>query len=264
MTKDWPTAVVQTLPDQVAQMILARIAAGELAPGHRLPSQRELAQSMGVGLAVIREAIQRLAALNVVEASHGSGTVVRHFRWMPLIYDPTMFQLAMQRIGILDLWEARRLLEGQIIRLAAERATQADLDAMSAILERAKPLPTDYEASLVLNRAFHLALARAGQNAVLVDLLEPLLDVRTEGAGRRFSRETSQKTWEAHQRIFRAVLSRDLKQADKAIKFHFGVGPIALAELDERTLAARPAAVVPAPGAAVPPTVRIRRNRMEA
>lgn len=262
MKKDWPTAVVQTLPDQVAQMILARIAAGELSPGHRLPAQRDLAQSMGVGLAVIREAIQRLAALNVVEASHGSGTVVRNFRWMPLIYDPTMFQLAMQRIGILDLWEARRLLEGQIIRLAAERATQADLDAMHAILERAKPLPTDYEASLALNREFHIALARAGRNAVLVDLLEPLLDVRTEGAGRRFSRDISGKTWEAHQRIYRAVLSRDLKQADKAIHFHFGVGPIALAEIDERTLAARQPAAGAATRETAPVPVR-RRNRTE-
>lgn len=252
MTKAWPTATVQTLPDQVAQAILQRIATGELAPGHRLPSQRDLAQSMGVGLAVIREAVQRLAALNVVEASHGSGTVIRPFRWMPLIYDPSLFHLAMQRIGIRDLWEARQLLEGQIIRLAAERATPADIAAMEAILRRADPLPPDYETSQPLNREFHLALARAGQNAVLEDLLAPLLDVQTEGAGHRFDLEHSAKTWDAHRRIVDAVAARDLDAADAAIRHHFRIGPIALDEIDARSrLAAQPPGAIAAepPGA---------------
>ena len=143
---NWPSPTVQTLPDQVAEAILQRIATGELQPGHRLPAQRELAQSMGVGLAVIREAVQRLATLNIVEAAHGSGTIIRPFRWLPLLYDKSLFHLAMQRIGIRDLWEARRLLEGQIIRLAAQRRTELDLERMRDVLDAAKPLPETYGA----------------------------------------------------------------------------------------------------------------------
>jgi GntR family transcriptional repressor for pyruvate dehydrogenase complex len=228
MAKAWPSLTVQTLPDQVAQMILQRIAAGELRPGHRLPSQRELAQSMGVGLAVIREAVQRLQGLNIVEATHGSGTVVRAFRWIQLIYDPSLFLLAVQRIGVRDLWEARRLLETQITRLAAERATKSNLAEMRAILARAEPLPPDYEASNALNREFHLALARAAHNAVLEDLVAPLLDVQVEGVSHRFTRELCRRTWEAHRTIYRAVAARSLKQADRAIEQHFQVGPVAL------------------------------------
>ena len=121
--KVWPKPTIQNLPDQVAHTILQLIASGELRPGNRLPSQRDLAETMGVGLAVIREAVQRLAALNIVEASHGSGTIIRPFRWTPLIYDPTLFTMAAQQIGMRELWETRRLLEGQVIRLAVERAT---------------------------------------------------------------------------------------------------------------------------------------------
>ena len=234
MTKAWPTATVQSLPDQVAQMILERIATGELRPGHRLPSQRGLAQSMGVGLAVIREAVQRLAALNVVEASQGSGTTVRPFRWMPLIYDPSLFQLAVQRIGVRDLWEARRLLEGQVIRLAAERATDSNLEAMQAVLDRADPLPVDYESSQTLNREFHLALAKAAQNAVLEDLVAPLLDVRFDGTSHRFSPEHCRETWKAHRGIFDAVAAHDLAAADRAIHRHFQIGPIAAEEIEAR------------------------------
>lgn len=234
MTKPWPTASVQSLPDQVAQMILERIATGKLLPGHRLPSQRELAQSMGVGLAVIREAVQRLMALNVVEASHGSGTTVRPFRWMPLIYDPSLFQLAVQRIGVRDLWEARRLLEGQVIRLAAERATDANLRALREVLDRARPLPGDYESSQALNREFHLAMAKAGQNAVLEDLVAPLLDVRFDGTSHRFSADHCRKTWQAHQTIYDAIAAHDVAAADRAIKKHFEIGPIAAEEIEAR------------------------------
>jgi DNA-binding FadR family transcriptional regulator len=238
MTKAWPVPTVQTLPDQVAQMILQRVAAGDLLPGQLLPSQRDLAQSMGVGLSVIREAVQRLAALNVVEATHGSGTVIRPFRWMPLLYDKSLFHLAMQSIGIRDLWEARRLLEGQIVRLAAERRTVADLKRIRAMLDRAKPLPETYEASQRLNREFHHALAEAAQNSVLVDLLDPLLDVQSEGAAHRFTREHCRLTWAAHEAIYDAVAERSSAAADRAIEHHFRIGPIALDEVNARSKAA--------------------------
>lgn len=238
MTTPWPSHTVQSLPDQVAHTILQRIATGELRPGHRLPSQRELARAMGVGLAVVREAVQRLTALNVLEATHGSGTVVQPFRWIPLIFDPSLFELAVRRIGVADLWEARRLLEGQIIRLAAERATEANLEAIRAVLERAEPLPVGYDDSKRLNREFHLAIARAAQNQVLEDLVAPLLDVHVEGAGERFTPEISKRTWGAHWAMFDAVAAGDVAAADRAIQAHFQIGPLALIAIEARSRSA--------------------------
>jgi GntR family transcriptional regulator, transcriptional repressor for pyruvate dehydrogenase complex len=262
MTRTWPKPIIQSLPDQVAQTILKRIATGELRPGHRLPSQRGLAASMGVGLAVIREAVQRLQALNIVEASHGSGTVIRPFHWIPLIYDPTLFALAVQRIGVHDLWETRRLLEGQVIRLAVERATRANLDAMRMVIARALPLPADYEASQKLNRDFHLALARASQNGVLEDLIAPLLELHTEGVDHRFTQQHCHRTWEAHQAIYDAVAARDLAAADKAIVEHFEVGPIALAEVEARSRHIAAVARRKKPPADAEATVRSTRAKL--
>ena len=122
---------------------------------------------MGVGLAVVREAVKRLEALNIIGATHGSGTVVRPFRWLPLIYDTSLFQLAAKRIGIRDLWETRQLLEGQIVRLASQRATASNLKTILSVLKRADPIPLDYDVSQGLNREFHLAVAEASQNPVL-------------------------------------------------------------------------------------------------
>ena len=236
MNQIWPKPVAQSLPDQVAELIVQRIATGELSAGHRLPSQRRLAQSMGVGLAVVREAVKRLEALSILGATHGSGTVVRSFRWMPLLYDPSLFLLAVKRIGIRDLWETRRLLEGQIARLAAERATAENLKEIRAVLDRAIPLPLDYPISQVLNREFHIAVAKASQNAVLTDLLTPLLDVRIDGIDHYFTEDMSRRTWAAHEAIHAAIAARDIATAEQAMREHFTVGPIAVeAEATEAT-----------------------------
>ncbi|HVX98696.1 MAG TPA: FadR/GntR family transcriptional regulator [Pseudorhodoplanes sp.] len=228
MNQFFPKPSAQSLPDQVAALIMQRIASGELASGHKLPSQRQLARSMGVGLAVVREAVKRLEALNVLGATHGSGTVVRPFRWMPLIYDQSLFTLAMKRIGIRDLWETRRLLEGQIVRLAAERAREENLVEIRAVLDRAKPLPLDYDVSSDLNREFHIAVAKASQNSVLIDLLTPLVDIHFQGIAHHFTEDVCRRTWEAHAAIYRAIARHDVAAAERAMRDHFTIGPIAV------------------------------------
>lgn len=230
----WPSLVVHSLPDRVAQMVLTRIASGELPPGSRLPSQRDIAERCGVGLAVVREALQRLAALNVVEAAHGSGTVVRPFRWTPILNDSSLATLAIERIGLADLWETRRLLEEQIILLAVERRTAKALADVADVLRRADPLPTSYEDSLALNREFHLAVARASGNFVLEDLLAPLLDIVNLGAAHRFTDDIRRKTWAAHWAIHDAIQARSADAARDAVRAHFLIGPISIEEIDAR------------------------------
>jgi GntR family transcriptional repressor for pyruvate dehydrogenase complex len=176
----------------------------------------------------VREAVKRLEALNILGATHGSGTVVRSFRWMPLLYDPSLFLLAMKRIGIHDLWETRRLLEGQIVRLAAERATEENLADIRAVLDRASPLPYDYDVSSALNREFHIAVAKASQNSVLIDLLTPLVDVHFQGIAHHFTEQMCRRTWDAHTAIYHAVASRNVAAAEEAMREHFTVGPIAV------------------------------------
>lgn len=230
MADGWSRPIAATLGDQVSREILTQIAAGALKPGDHLPSQRELAQALGVGLAVVREAIQRLEALGVLAAEHGSGTVVCEMRWSALIHNASLFDLAVRQIGVRDLWEARRLIEGQIVRLAAERATAADLATLRDVVSRADPLPLVYDRSQELNREFHLALARAAQNTVLEELLVPLLDVRTKDVAHRFDAGMARRTWEAHRAILAAVTSRDAVAAEASMVAHFRVGPIALAD----------------------------------
>jgi GntR family transcriptional repressor for pyruvate dehydrogenase complex len=246
MNQIFPKPVLQSLPDQVAGMIMQRIASGELGSGQKLPPQRQLAQSMGVSLAVVREAVKRLEALNVLDAAHGSGTVVRSIRWTPFLYDPSLFAMAMQNIDIKHLWETRRLLEGQIVRLAAERAKPHHIEEIRAVLDRADPLPLDYNVSSDLNREFHIAVAKAAQNNVLVELLTPLVDVHFQNISHHFTEDVCRRTWAAHEAIFRAVSRHDVAAAERAMREHFTVGPIAVETDTDGTKGSRKKAKAPA------------------
>jgi DNA-binding GntR family transcriptional regulator len=96
------------------------------------------------------------------------------------------------------------------------------------VLERAKPLPLDYDDSSALNREFHIAVAKASHNSVLIDLLTPLVDIHFQGIAHHFTEDVCRRTWEAHSAIYRAVAKHDVGAAERAMRDHFTVGPIAV------------------------------------
>ena len=109
-------------PEMVAEQILAKIHSGELIPGGRLPAQRDLATMLGVGRSSVREAINALVVAGVLEAVHGRGTfVARDSR-----SDAGLLKLkaALGAGSLLELMEARELLECKTAALAAERADE--------------------------------------------------------------------------------------------------------------------------------------------
>jgi GntR family transcriptional repressor for pyruvate dehydrogenase complex len=220
MNNSWPKPVARTLADQVVEMLLTQIAADRLRPGTALPGQRELAKELGVGLAVLREAIQRLQSLRVLKAYHGRGTIVQGIKWNQLIFEPSLGVLALESQMLNQLWEARYAIEKETVRLAAARAAAEDLAVMRQVLDGAVPDPVEYSENRRLNRAFHLALARASKNEVLVDLLAPLLDIELSAMRTVFDAEVSRETWEVHRAIYAAVAAGDVAAAVAAMAQH--------------------------------------------
>ena len=155
----WSKPIVRTLADQVADTILEQIARGQLRPGEVLPAQRELARRLGVGLAVVREAIQRLQTLRMLSSRQGRGTIVEPVGWAQLMFEPSLGILALEHHALAQIWEARNGIEKETARLAAERATEADLAVMRQILDEAAEGLSSYDEHKRLNRAFHGALA---------------------------------------------------------------------------------------------------------
>jgi DNA-binding FadR family transcriptional regulator len=174
--------------EQVVRRLSADIAAGRLAPGERLPSERELARALGVGRASVREALAALANQGLLETRPGSGSFVaagaaarRHE--LPHDASPS------------DVLEARALLEPQVARLAAARtpgAPDPDLDELLAAMEEPFDLaePGDRARWSDADRLFHRRIAALTGNPVLLALADQIAARMDEPLWRRLRDES--------------------------------------------------------------------------
>src|SRR3970282_542110 len=113
------------LYEGIVRQIQDLLADQHLHPGDRLPGERELADSLAVSRASAREALRGLHFIGVVDVRPGEGTFVSTTPPTPI--DPSMYSVLSERSILLDLLEARRLLEGGIVALAPRRGPVAVL-----------------------------------------------------------------------------------------------------------------------------------------
>src|SRR4051812_4297815 len=160
------------LSDQVARRIAARIVGGEVAVDEPMESESQLALTHGVSKPIIREALRELAAFGLVRIQHGKHTVVREpASWDVL--DPTI-QAAFTAAGrgdelALQLHELRLILETSSAPRAAEHATQAQRDGLTALVDQldVAAAARDVPEFLRADRAFHDLIAQASANQAL-------------------------------------------------------------------------------------------------
>lgn len=151
--------------DVVSESILALIRSGELTPGARLPSEPQLIELTGVSRSSVREAIRSLETMGLLEIRRGKGTYIRAIETGAMADAQMLLMLADRRV-LENLVEVRVLLEPLMARLAAERATADDLDALRRHLDAMRDAP-DREAWRPPHLAFHQALAEATHNIIV-------------------------------------------------------------------------------------------------
>lgn len=140
----------QTVPDQVFDQVLGEVVDGELGAGDALPSERRLAEVLGVSRPAVREALQRMAHTGLVEVRHGGATLVRDFRRHAGL---DLLPRLLVREGRLDASVARSIVEARaqvgpaIAALAAERRGPATAGALAPVLDRLSGLqePTAWQ-----------------------------------------------------------------------------------------------------------------------
>ncbi len=164
-----------TLADQVTERLLEYIEAQHLKPGDLLPSETSLVTSFGVSRPVVREALKNLEGKGVIEIVNGKGALIR-----PIDSDPLrlFFRRAMQMepCAMLELMEVRKGLEIQSAVLAAQRRNDADLEAIRRVLKAMRENVHDLNAFTQLDVEFHLRIAAASHNAMMVSLVESIRD----------------------------------------------------------------------------------------
>jgi DNA-binding FadR family transcriptional regulator len=207
------------LYEGIVRQIQDLIGAEHLAPGDRLPGERELADALSVSRASVREALRVLHFIGVVDARPGEGTFVATTPPTPL--DPSMYSLLSERTTLLDLIEARRILEDGIVHLAARRATKDDLDGLEEFLNSREPELDSGKHDVASDLQFHTLLAEATGNIVLVSAMRHLSEMWLQAREKTGRRETSPlKALRFHRRILTAVRRRQPAAARRALRRH--------------------------------------------
>lgn len=158
-------APTQPLPSRVASILSQEISSGRLKPGDRLPTEHQIAESLGISRNVVREAIAQLRADGLVRARQGAGAfVMEPEERLAIRLDPTELE---NIEGMEGLFELRALLEGEAARLAAMRRTEEDLAEISAALEDMRGDEKWSEGSIEADLVFHRAIAKATGNSYI-------------------------------------------------------------------------------------------------
>ncbi len=210
-----PKRLYQVVADQIA----AVINADEYRPGDRLPTERELARQLGVSRPIIREAMIALEIAGLVDVRGGSGAYVRSHRAPEPPPEPDSAE-----IGPFDIFAARLAVEGTIAALAAESATEDDLAVMAEAIEEMRLAALDGRSTTAANQRFHMTLAHAAQNPMLLKMVETIwAEVPRRGklwAKLDARRQMRPSRVSEHALILRAVAERNPERAYAATRAH--------------------------------------------
>jgi GntR family transcriptional regulator, transcriptional repressor for pyruvate dehydrogenase complex len=206
------------LTETVAEQLLKAVR--ELPPGTKVSSERELTKELGVGRSTVREALNGLAMLGIVEIRHGQGVFVTD---APVqVSGPLAITAALEQGITHEFIEARLIVEVEVARLAARRRTDEDLARLSAALtEQEARLRGDLDALVDVAASFNVLLAAAAHNEVLSAMIQSFVSLMVERGPRVYSLEGfGEWDMQEHRGLFEAVRDRDPERAARLMREH--------------------------------------------
>jgi GntR family transcriptional regulator, transcriptional repressor for pyruvate dehydrogenase complex len=205
---------------QIARRLVEYIISGEIEPGARMPSERQLAEAFGVGRSAMREALKSLSMIGLVDVRQGDGTYLKKAdaALLPQIIE---WGLLIGEQRTMDLVEARQFIEIDLAELAAIRRTDEDLADMERYLRRMERSFNDSTAFVEADVAFHLKIAEAARNSVLRDIHSSIQALLRAWIGRVIAAaDSAVPSFEEHIPVFDAVRDQDPERAKLAMEAH--------------------------------------------
>jgi GntR family transcriptional repressor for pyruvate dehydrogenase complex len=215
----------------IAERILSDIKSGEYSSGSKLPSERTIAEQIGVSRPSVREAISALQIVGIIESQPGDGNYIAE----NLIID----DLSLQVKNILEesespyeILQARKVVEIGSVRMAIRDATDEDIQAITDVWTEKYNigLAGDYLAYTKLGKELHLSIARATKNTIIISIIERLLDITVQPLWQNMRRLYYEKDpsrieqmLDIHDRIVKAIQNRDSVEAIMALEADFDV-----------------------------------------
>ncbi|GAA0434069.1 L-lactate utilization/bacilysin biosynthesis transcriptional regulator LutR [Lentibacillus halophilus] len=226
--------------EEVAASIIDKIRNKQLKPGEKLPSVDQLSINFDVGNSAIREALSGLRSMGLLEMKQGEGTYVKAF-------DPSIFSLPvtiaflMKKNDVKELYELRKILEVGTASLAAKVHTEEDLVSVEKALVVMKNAMGNEELAASADTDFHMAIAHAAHNQLLLNLISSVSGLISETIRETrkvllYSENRSEKLYMEHERIFDAIKNRKPEEAHEQMYTHLDEVNKELFEYIDKTL----------------------------
>jgi len=227
MTVQFQPIRPKKISEEIVAQIRAMISQGELKPGDRIPSERELAALLDVSRPSVREAIMVLDAMGLVEARQGGGTYVRSLAETSLA-DPLSQMVEADPKLLPALVEVRKGLESWSAYLAAQRADALDLERLRALVEEMTRLAAKGSWDSDLDARFHSAISAASHNTLQVHVLTSIhalyyTSLRLALIDFNQREGDAQLLYRQHLAIFQAIADHDPERARLAMLEHLSV-----------------------------------------
>jgi GntR family transcriptional repressor for pyruvate dehydrogenase complex len=210
----------RTAAADVVDRIKMMIAKGELQPGERLPSQRDLSLRLGISVATVREAINSLRGVGLLDARQGSGTYVTALEPEQLM-QPVRFALSLSGRGLAELFDVRLLFEPVVARAAALRRSDAELAEMRRCVAGTEQRGFTIRRLLELDAELHDRISRASHNTLLITLMGSIAALASQSRERTGSiPKVMANAHRDHELIVNAIAARDGDAAAAAMHAH--------------------------------------------
>ena len=221
MLENFRAIKVENPADKIIRQIKNLITSGQIKSGEKLPPERKLAEKFGVGRTHVRDAIRKLEFYGIVRTYPQSGTVVSGLGITALeglISDV----LEIEETDFRSLVETRVLLEIDCAKKAAERRTSDDLIILQNALNAFEEQAIQGIAAVEEDLLFHLKIAEASKNKVLMSLLLVITPdiLKNYNALKVCSTDANMKIIEEHREIMKCIREQDVQGVEKAMRMH--------------------------------------------
>ncbi|MGE5599588.1 MAG: FadR/GntR family transcriptional regulator [Bacteroidota bacterium] len=207
--------VQQKVPIVVAQQIEEYIKKNRLQPGARLPGERELLATLGVGRSSLREGLRILEGNGTIVVRSGKGTFVAR----PSDAEQTLrMKFLADKRGYLNALKIRRLLESLAVEEAIEHATEAEVDEIEAALLDLERAHAEGRHDAMEDKRFHILIYRASKNEVLAEVLEAINQLSRFWESPFGDTTIFRDSYELHRPIYEAIRARDKAAGRASVK----------------------------------------------
>lgn len=215
------------LSEVIVEKLRQDIMSGRIKPGDRLPPHEQLCRRWSVSRVTVREALHKLEALGFVEMHQGRGTFIRKPD-RPALEQHLGFHLVPDHRTVKQLLESRRVIETSLAGFAAERGSEEDHRKLAALMQEmeAAGAQEDSLAYAAADFKFHMTVARAAQNDILLLLLEKIQNLVQTQQQNIYAYESAQGIRMAdfsipdHREILRLIRLRDAAGAAARMREH--------------------------------------------